>query len=136
MHGLRISPFILLMKIKEVLDHARKLYLSQKGEPWVNKNDLYFDVPRDVLMEQRRCDLVGLYLLSKLENLIDHTHVGLYRDDWLAVVNLSGVQIERLRKQIFKLFKSLDLLVTIDVNITATDYLDLYLDLRENSYKP
>jgi len=104
------------------LDNARKLYLSQKGEPWVNKNDLYFDVPRDLLMEQRRCDLVGLYLLSKLENLIDHTHI----------VNLSGVQIERLRKQIFKLFKSLDLLVTIDVNITATDFLDLYLDLREN----
>ena len=77
-------------------------------------------------MEQRRCDLVGLYLLSKLENLIDHTRI----------VNLSGVQIERLRKQIFKLFKSLDLLVTIDVNITATDFLDLYLDLTENSYKP
>ena len=68
---------------QEVLDHARKLYLSQNGEPWVNKNDLYFDVPRKLLMEQR--------LLSKLENLIDHTHIGLYKDDGLAVVNLSGV---------------------------------------------
>ena len=60
----------------------------------------------------------------------------MYRDDGLAVVNLTGVQTERLRKQVFKLFKSLDLSVTITANITETDFLDLYLNLRRNTYQP
>lgn len=131
MHGLRISPFILLMKKKSWI--MLENYTYPRKENHGSTRMICFSMFQwDVSMEQRRCDLVGLYLVSKLENLIDHTHVGLYRDDWLAVVNLSGVQIERLREQMFKLFKSLYLLVTIDVNITATDFLDLYLDLREN----
>ena len=33
------------------------------------------------------CDLVGLYLLDKLSNLIRRENVGLYRDDGLAAIN-------------------------------------------------
>jgi len=40
------------------------------------------------------------------------------------------VKIEKLRKEVFKPFKSLNLAVT------ETDFLDLYLDLKNNSYKP
>ena len=36
------------------------------------------------------CELVGLYLLDKLLNLIGRENVGLYRDDGLAVVNSSS----------------------------------------------
>ena len=36
------------------------------------------------------CELVGLYLLDKLFNLIGRENVGLYRDDGLAVVNSSS----------------------------------------------
>ena len=38
-------------------------------------------------------ELVGLYVLSKLENIIDRQLLGLYRDDGLAVVNLPGQQV-------------------------------------------
>ena len=76
--------------------------------------------------------MVGLYVLSKLEKLIDQKHIGLYRDYGLAVVNLTGVKVEKLRKQVFKLFKSLDLNVTIEANITESDFLDLYLNLKDS----
>ena len=36
------------------------------------------------------CELVGLYLLDKLLNLIGRENVRLYRDDGLAVVNSSS----------------------------------------------
>ena len=81
-------------------------------------------------------EIAGLYVLSKLEKLIDQKHLGLYRDDGLAVVNLTGVKVERLRKQVFKLFKSLGLNVTIEANITETDFLDLYLNLKDSTYRP
>ena len=121
---------------KDVLLHAKKSFLFQNGEPWIKKNDVNFDVTMGSFDGAETCELVGLYVLSKLELLIEQKHLGLYRDDGLAVVNLTGVQIERLRKKVFALFKSLDLSVTIDANITETDFLDLYLDLKNNSYWP
>ena len=44
------------------------------------------------------------------------------RDDGLAVVNLTGVEV--------------DLNVTIEANITETDFLDLYLNLKDCTYRP
>ncbi len=45
------------------------------------------------------CELVGLYILSKLEKLIGKNQLGIYRDDGLAAVFLSGPGIEKLRKE-------------------------------------
>ena len=46
------------------------------------------------------CELVGLYLLHKLSNLIGRENVGLYRDDGLAVVNSSsGNVLEKNKKE-------------------------------------
>ena len=77
------------------------------------------------------CELVGLYILNKLEKIIGKNQLGIYRDD----VSLSGPGIEKLRKEMFKFFKKLGLGVTIDGNITQTDFLDLWLDLKNNSLK-
>jgi len=52
------------------------------------------------------CELVGLFLLSKLEPLIPKDQIGLYRDDGLAVVELPGPEVERLKKKVVKLFLS------------------------------
>ena len=77
------------------------------------------------------CQLVGLYILNKLEKIIGKNQLGIYRDDGLAAVSLSGPGIEKLRKEMFKFFKKLGLEVTIDGNITQTDFLDLWLDLKK-----
>ena len=82
------------------------------------------------------CDLVGLYILSKLEEFIPKSQLGLYRDDGLAIVKGSGPQLERLRKKVFAMFNDLGLKVTIETNLKQCDFLDIYLDLQNGIYKP
>ena len=82
------------------------------------------------------CELVGLQLLSKLLKYFFKADIGLYRDDGLAVVNLSGSQMASLRKKIVKKFKDSGLKVTIEVNLKQTNFLGVHLDLEQNKYKP
>jgi len=56
-------------------------------------------------------------------------------DDWKKSVILPGTGIEKLRKEMVKFFKELGLGVTIDGNIAQTDVLNLWLDLKNNSFK-
>ena len=119
-----------------IVTHARKSFLFLNSQPWKKKNGDDFDVTMGAYDGAEVCELVGLYILHKMEGLINKDHLGLYRDDGLAVVDGSGPEIERLRKEVFKLFKSLGLQVTIDANITRTDFLDIHLDLAKDSYKP
>ena len=52
------------------------------------------------------CEIVELYLLDKLSNLLGNENVGLYRDDGLAAINsCSGLVLDRTRKKIIALFK-------------------------------
>ena len=89
------------------------------------------DVTMGAYDEAEVSELVGLYVLSKLTSIIDPSHLG---DDGLAAVNKSNPQIERFRKNIFQIFKSMDLQVTIVVNITTTEFLDVWFDLEQRIY--
>ena len=54
------------------------------------------------------CDLVGIYILSRLSNIIDKNDCGLYRDDSLLVLrNFNDQQIDRVRKSFIQLFNPL-----------------------------
>ena len=119
----------------EVLQHVRQSYIFHKGNPWIKKNG-YFDVTMGAFDGAELCELVGLFILSKLETVIEPQHLGIYRDDGLAVVNLPGPDIERLRKKFFQIFKTMNFAITIEANITATDFLDIWLDLKNSLYKP
>ena len=90
-----------------VIQHARESYLFTNGQPWIKKGEKNFDVTLGAYDEAEICELVRLYSLSKLEIHVNQEHIGLYRDDGLAVVNLPVPQTEKLRKNIFKLFQSL-----------------------------
>ena len=79
---------------KRILEHSRKSLLFQNGEPWVKKNNSDFDVTMGSYDGAETAEIVGLYVLSKLEKLIHQKHLGLYRDDDLAVVDLTGVEVE------------------------------------------
>ena len=68
---------------------------------WVKKTDPDFHVSLESL---EVCELVGLFLLSKLERLIQKDQIGLYRDDGLAVVELPGPEVGSLKKKVVKLF--------------------------------
>ena len=100
------------------------------------KTDPSFDVSMGSLDSAEVCELVGLFLLSQLEQLIPQNQIGLYRDDGLAVVELPGPDIERLRKKVTKLFSNHNLKITTQVNITVTDFLDVMLDLQTGLHRP
>ena len=64
-------------------------------------------------------------------------NVGLYRDDGLAVLEgVSGPQAERARKDLFSIFSSYGLKITAESNLTGTDFLDVFLDLKSGKYRP
>ena len=59
------------------------------------------------------CELVGLYLLNRLSTVIDKSSVDLYRDDGLvAINNTNAPKLDRIRKNISKLFKEEGLSIT------------------------
>ena len=68
------------------------------------------------------CELVGLFILNKLTNIIPTKDLGLYRDDGLAVLrNKSGPEMERTRKNIIKAFKEIELNITAETNLFQID---------------
>ena len=62
--------------------------------------------------------------------------MGLYRDDGLAMINGSGPQMDKVRKDIIKAFQDMKLKVTIETNLTVTDFLNITFDLRNGTYGP
>ena len=81
------------------------------------------------------CELVGLYLLSQLAPICGRS-VGLYRDDGLVVTKSTPRLNECLKKRICKAFKDNGLNITIEANLKSVNFLDVTLDLSDNSYRP
>ena len=83
------------------------------------------------------CELVGLYLLDKLSELLGKDNVRLYRDDGLAAVkSTSGPVLDKMRKNIITLFKNEGLGITIDTNLVETDFLDVTFNLTSGKFFP
>ena len=81
-----------------------------------------------------KCDLVGLYLLSKLAEL--GLNGGLFRDDGAAVTNLSPKEAEKLKNKIVKVFKAEGLDITIQANLKSINFLDVEVDLATGTHRP
>ena len=122
-----------------IIKHARKSLLFSKEGEWVKKtgNNELFDVTMGSYDGAEVCELVGLYLLSKLQPLLGDNRVRLYRDDGLSYVRSeSGRILDRKRKDIHKLFNEEGLSVTVEHNLTVTDFLDVTFDLSNGKYSP
>ena len=62
---------------------------------------------------------------------------GLYRDDGLGVVkSKSGLETEKIKKIIQKIFKENKLDIVIKCNMKLIYYLDVTLNLNNSNYKP
>ena len=118
--------------------HARKSFLYLHNEPWVKKNlTSQFDVTMGSFDGAEICEIVGIYLMNELSKILKKENIGLYRDDGLAVIKThSGRQIDVIRKKIIEVFKSNGLQITIETNLTITDFLDVTLDLNRATYYP
>ena len=83
------------------------------------------------------CELVGIYIQSKLCKLMKRKDFGLYRDDGLGILrNTSGPEADRKRKSITKVFKECGLSITCEVNKKIVDFLDVRFNLNDQTYEP
>jgi hypothetical protein len=120
---------------KNIILQAKKSILYDGETPWCKRGKSNFDVTMGSFDGAETCELVGLYLLSQLQDIAD-INVGLYRDDGLATCNKSPRQTEQIKQKICKIFADNNLKITIEANIKSVDFLDITLDLRNGSYKP
>ena len=90
----------------------------------------------EATMEQKHASsVVGCYLLSQLTQ-IPEINIGLYRDDGLAVLNQTPQKIEKVKKEICKIFANNNLRITIEANKKIVNFLDVTLDLTTERFKP
>ena len=100
----------------------------------MKKGEKNFDVAQGSWDGAEVTDLVGLYLLSKLQHLDEMNH-GLYRDDMLGVTELHGKAAERLKQNISRVFQAEGLTVKVEVNKKVVDYLNVTLSLLDGTHR-
>ena len=118
--------------------HAKKTLLFHDNLPWQKTNPPHdFDVTMGSYDGAETCELIGLYILNKINHIIDYKDVGLYRDDGLAVLrNHSLTEANRKAKEITQIFHGLELKVTTEINNKCAHFLDVTFNLKNGSYRP
>ena len=119
---------------KRIILQTKQSILYKGGTPWIKKGNKHFDVTMGSLDGAETCELVGLFLLSKLQNL--GLNLGLYRDDGLGVCTMTPRQIDKIKKEMCKIFGNFGLKITIDVNHKIVNFLDVTFDLESGLFKP
>ena len=117
---------------KEVVNATKTALLYVDGSPWTKKGRKW-DVTMGSFDGAEVCELIGLYLLHQL--LDTGLDLGLYRDDGLGVTKLKGRPLEMMRKKISTIFRENGLKVVVTANLEATDFLDIFLDLRTETHR-
>ena len=101
------------------------------------KRESCYDVTMGSYNRAEICQLVGIYILTRLAAIIRKSDCGLYKDDGLVIVrNVNGHQIDRTRKSIIKIFKDFGFNIDIETNSKVVDFLDIIFDLKIGIYKP
>lgn len=123
-------------KEKNIIIHAKQTVVFNNQVPWKKRNaDSKFDVTMGSFDGAESCELVVAYMLSILKPKYGN-RVGLYRDDGLAVFKETPQKIEKIKKEICRVFRENDLKVTIEANKATVNFLDVTLDLRTGGYMP
>ena len=84
---------------KDIIVETKKSLLYMNNECWTKKGD-NFDVDQGALDSAEVCDLVGIFLISKLQEPEIKANAGIFRDDGLAVTSLPPRQAEKTKKKI------------------------------------
>ena len=83
------------------------------------------------------CELTGIYILSQLSNLLPQEDIGLYRDDGQILLrNTNGQLMDRIRKNLIKLFKLIGFKIEIRTNLKTVKSLDVTFNLANSTYRP
>ena len=75
-------------KIINIIKHTRKTLLFHEGTAWVKKEgNSLLQATMESYDGAEVCELVRVYLLSKLPSLVDIKNAGLYTEDGIAVIH-------------------------------------------------
>ena len=121
---------------KNIILESRKSHVVFGGSHWTKKKSPGFDVPMGGFDSAEICDLVGLFLLSKLEKLNLNVKLGIYKDDGLGVTRSTPRQAEAIKKKICATFREYGLEITIEANKKSVQFLDVEFDLEMETFKP
>ena len=71
------------------------------------------------------CELVGIYILTRLATMDKRSDCGFYIDDGLLILrNINMQQIDNTCKNIKKIFKDVGFSINIESNSKVRDFLD------------
>ena len=111
--------------------------LFDKTSVSVKKDNPDFEVTMGRYDGPALCKLVGRYLLNLLTNGFGKYNTGLFRDDGLSCFeNISGLDSEKIKNKICKIFKENRLNITVECNLTISDFLDVTFDLKSGTCYP
>ena len=115
---------------------TKKSILFSNGEFWTKKGETNFDLAQGSFDSAEASDLVGLFMLSELKKRDLQAFLGLFRDDGLGVSDATPQEIADIAKVICEVFKNHGLQVTVDANKKKVQFLDVELNLEDDSFKP
>ena len=120
----------------EIFENARQSILCYKDEVW-QKSTGPFDITMGAFDGAQITDLVGIFILHQLKQEIPEIQFALYRDDGLGIHRrLPPSQLDAIRKKLFKIFDEMGLKITVETNLSKVDFLDITMNLAEETYKP
>ena len=127
--------------IVEISDTEREIILSSKksllyhdGTPYRKKSGENFDNTMGAFDSSETSDVVGLFILNELKHL--QVTLGLYRDDGLGYSRFRPCRTEKIKQEIARIFEKHGLKVEINANKTVVDFLDVTLDMRNQTFQP
>jgi hypothetical protein len=120
--------------VKDIIISSKKSLLYSDGTAYKKQSGSDFDVTIGSYDGAETADIVGLFLLSRVKDL--GVVLAAYRDDWLGYSRLTGRQTDLIKKKIKAVFNNYDLKIDIEVNKNIVDYLDVTLDMKNESYQP
>ena len=121
----------------DIILACRKTVLGNNGTTWIKSGPVNFDVPIGGYDSSQIADLVSLYILHILNRIISSEQLGLYRDHGIMYIpNSNGPNSSSIQKNIIRAFKLLGFKIEILSNNKIVNFLDVTLDLSNNTYRP
>ena len=117
--------------------HCRRSLLFSKEEVWKKKSTAScFVITMGSYDGTEMCELVGAYILSHPETIINKNKMGLYRDDGLLFLRgANGQKTNKTRKNIVEISKNIGFQIDIVTNLKVVNFLDATFNLTNRTFR-
>ena len=121
----------------EIILACRKIVLKNNRSTRVKTGSENFDVPMGGYDSSQIADHVGLYILDTHSRIVSPGQMRLYHVNGIIYIpNSDGPKSSRIQKKIIRAFKSLGFKIEVSSNNKIANFLDVTLNLSNNTYKP